>query len=93
MPGFPTMGGMELLIILAIVLLFFGARRVPELSRSLGRSMREFRKATSEDSDEAELRERKENEQLSPQEETRSTEPEEADAGKEEDSRVERSPR
>jgi sec-independent protein translocase protein TatA len=93
MPGFPTMGGMELLIILAIVLLFFGAKRVPELSRSLGRSMREFRKATSEDSDEAELREQKENEELPPQEEARSTEPEEADVRKEEDSRVERSPR
>ena len=42
-PGVPSMGGGELLIILAVVLLFFGAKRVPELSRSLGRGMREFR--------------------------------------------------
>ena len=30
------MGGMELLIILAIILLFFGATRIPQLGRSLG---------------------------------------------------------
>jgi sec-independent protein translocase protein TatA len=45
------MGGMELLIILAIILLFFGATRIPQLGRSLGQSMREFRQGASEDSD------------------------------------------
>ena len=50
-PGVPTMGGMELLIILAIIMLFFGAKRVPELGRSLGRGMRELRKGASEDPD------------------------------------------
>jgi sec-independent protein translocase protein TatA len=50
-PGVPTMGGTELLIILAIILLFFGAKRVPELGRSLGRGMRELRKGASEDPD------------------------------------------
>ena len=60
------MGGLELLIILAIILLFFGARRLPELGRSLGKTKQEFRKAAVEDSDEAEeLREGKENEELS----------------------------
>ena len=60
------MGGLELLVILAIVLLFFGARRLPELGRSLGKTKQEFRKAAVEDSDEAEqLREGKENEELS----------------------------
>jgi sec-independent protein translocase protein TatA len=48
-PGMPQVGGVELLILLAIILLFFGARRVPELGRSLGQSMREFRKGASED--------------------------------------------
>ena len=48
-PGIPQVGGMELLILLAIILLFFGARRVPELGRSLRQSMREFRKGASED--------------------------------------------
>ena len=60
------MGGLELLIILAIILLFFGARRLPELGRSLGKTKQEFRKAAVEDSDDAEeLREGKENEELS----------------------------
>ncbi len=60
------MGGFELLIVLAIILLFFGARRLPELGRSLGVTKQEFRKASVEDSDEAEqLREGKENEELS----------------------------
>ena len=44
------MGGAELLIILAIILLFFGAKRVPQLGRSLGQSLREFRQgAAAED--------------------------------------------
>ena len=45
------MGGMELLIILAIIVLFFGATRIPQLGRSLGESMREFREGSSSDSD------------------------------------------
>lgn len=47
-PGLPSMGGMEILIVLAIILLFFGAKRVPELGRSLGRGIREFRQGTAE---------------------------------------------
>lgn len=35
--------GAEWLILLAIVLLLFGARRLPDLARSVGRSMRIFR--------------------------------------------------
>jgi sec-independent protein translocase protein TatA len=45
------MGGMELLILLAIILMFFGAKRIPELARSLGRGKREFHKSASEDAD------------------------------------------
>jgi sec-independent protein translocase protein TatA len=52
-------GAVELLILLAIILLFFGATRVPQLGRSLGQSLKEFREGTKEDSnDEAKLRER-----------------------------------
>ncbi len=41
-------GGPELLIILLIVLLLFGAKKLPELARGMGKSMKEFRKAASE---------------------------------------------
>ena len=50
------MGGLELLILLVIILLFFGAKRVPELARSLGIGARELKKAASED-DENEAKE------------------------------------
>jgi sec-independent protein translocase protein TatA len=40
--------GQELLIILVIVLLVFGARKLPELARSLGSSAKEFRKGIAE---------------------------------------------
>jgi sec-independent protein translocase protein TatA len=51
------MGGVELLILLVIILLFFGARRVPELGRSLGVGARELKKAAAEDADESETKE------------------------------------
>jgi sec-independent protein translocase protein TatA len=39
-----TIGAPELIIVLVVVLLVFGSKKVPELARSLGESMREFRK-------------------------------------------------
>jgi sec-independent protein translocase protein TatA len=41
-------GGMELLVVFLVVLLFFGAKRLPELARGLGKSMKEFKKATQD---------------------------------------------
>lgn len=52
-PGLPQVGGVELAILLVIILLFFGARRVPELARSLGRGKREFQKGVEEANAEA----------------------------------------
>ncbi|CAN5863036.1 hypothetical protein BH23ACT11_BH23ACT11_05710 [soil metagenome] len=47
MPG-PT----ELIILLVIILLLFGAKRIPELAKGLGSGMREFRKSSSGEFDE-----------------------------------------
>jgi sec-independent protein translocase protein TatA len=55
-----NIGGPELLIVLAVVLLLFGASRLPSLARSLGESARELRRGMAEgveddtESDEAE---------------------------------------
>ncbi|PYM41021.1 MAG: twin-arginine translocase TatA/TatE family subunit [Candidatus Rokuibacteriota bacterium] len=42
------LGYQELLIILVIVLILFGANRLPDLARSLGSSVKEFKKGISE---------------------------------------------
>ena len=47
--GFLGLGGNEVLIILvAAALLFFGARKIPEFAKSLGRAMGEFKKGRLE---------------------------------------------
>jgi sec-independent protein translocase protein TatA len=43
----------ELIVILVIVLLLFGARRLPDLAKSLGRSTREFKKGLQDGEKEA----------------------------------------
>ncbi len=43
----PTPGPLEIVIILVIVLLIFGPKRLPDLGRSLGRGMREFKDSVS----------------------------------------------
>ena len=47
-----NLSGWELILIFAVILLFFGAKRLPELSESLGKSLKRFKKATSEVEDE-----------------------------------------
>ena len=41
-------GPQEILLILVVLLLFFGSKKLPELSRSLGKSLSEFRKGKHE---------------------------------------------
>jgi sec-independent protein translocase protein TatA len=43
---FKNLGAFELLIIVAIVLLLFGGKKIPELMRGLGKGMNEFKKAS-----------------------------------------------
>lgn len=43
------LGGMELILIFAIVILLFGAKKLPELAKGLGKSIKEFKKASNED--------------------------------------------
>lgn len=45
---FSNIGTMEILIILLIILIFFGARKIPELAQGLGKGIREFRKAAKD---------------------------------------------
>ncbi len=45
----------ELLIILFIILLVFGSKKLPELAQGLGRGIREFKKATNEIEEELDL--------------------------------------
>ena len=40
------LGGWEMILILAVVLLLFGARKLPELAKGLGQGIKEFKKAT-----------------------------------------------
>lgn len=47
-----SLGAPELLVILIIVLILFGGKRLPEIGRALGKSIREFKGATGADRDE-----------------------------------------
>jgi sec-independent protein translocase protein TatA len=56
------LGYQELLLILVIVLILFGANRLPELARSLGSSVKEFKKGVTEAKDESTAAAKKEDE-------------------------------
>ena len=50
----------ELIVVLIIVLLLFGATKLPEIARSLGKSIKEFNKASNEDASEPAEEDKKE---------------------------------
>ncbi|MGD1044749.1 MAG: twin-arginine translocase TatA/TatE family subunit [Bacteroidota bacterium] len=45
---FGNIGGSELFLILLVILVFFGAKKLPELAKGLGQGIREFRKAAKD---------------------------------------------
>ncbi len=47
-------GTPELILILLVILIFFGAKKIPELAQGLGKGVREFRKAAKDIQDEME---------------------------------------
>jgi sec-independent protein translocase protein TatA len=51
-PVLNTVGPTELIIVLAIVLLLFGAKRIPELARGLGTGIREFKRGARDEGEE-----------------------------------------
>ena len=70
-PGIGSFGGTELIIALVIILLLFGAKRIPELARGLGSGVKEFKAGTRE----GQLEEKK-NEEKAEEEQTASAEDE-----------------
>lgn len=48
-----NIGWREILILLLIVLLLFGAKRIPELARALGQGLREFKKSVKQPAEES----------------------------------------
>ena len=47
-----AIGVWQIVVIVLLVLLMFGGRKIPELMRGVGQGMKEFKKATSDDDDE-----------------------------------------
>ena len=51
-PIFALLNGMEVVAILAVILVLFGAKKLPELARGLGQGIKEFKKSSREIQDE-----------------------------------------
>ncbi len=49
-----NLGAPELILILLVILIFFGAKKIPEIAQGLGKGIREFRKASRDIQDEIE---------------------------------------
>jgi len=74
----PSIGGPELIIALVIILLLFGAKRIPELAKGLGTGMREFRKGSRGEYEVKDEKEKDNNEELTAGEDKTGTRAEDA---------------
>ena len=54
-------GAPQIILIIAVVLLLFGGRKIPELMKGLGSGIKEFKNATKEDEDNSKGEKKKEN--------------------------------
>jgi sec-independent protein translocase protein TatA len=54
-------GAPQIILIIAVVLLLFGGRKIPELMKGLGSGIKEFKNATKEDEDSPKVEKKKEN--------------------------------
>ena len=71
--------GMQLLVIVLIVLILFGGKKIPELAKGLGSGIKNFKKAVKEDDEEVATASKiEENEKKSDTKSTSSTEPKQA---------------
>ena len=68
-PGLGSVGPTELIILLTIILLLFGAKRIPELARGLGTGIKEFKRGTSGEADKDAVKDRKQEQELPQSEE------------------------
>ncbi|MGW8314782.1 MAG: Sec-independent protein translocase subunit TatA/TatB [Bacteroidales bacterium] len=50
-----AIGVWQIVVIVLLVLLLFGGRKIPELMRGVGQGMKEFKKATAEDNEDDEV--------------------------------------
>lgn len=88
-PGVGSLGGTELIIALVIILLLFGAKKIPELARGLGSGVREFKAGTKEGQLEDEKKKEEELKSAETDNETANAETNGSDAQAETDSSVE----
>ena len=84
--AFGPLGGPEIAVIFVIVLLLFGAKKIPELARGLGKSMGEFKRARDEFEDEIRMAEMEVSDEKKKADETKAAKKEEE--SKEEPSEV-----
>ena len=54
-------GAPQIILIIAVVLLLFGGRKIPELMKGLGSGIKEFKNATKEDEDSPKVEKKKQN--------------------------------
>jgi sec-independent protein translocase protein TatA len=58
-----SLGAPELILIFLVILIFFGAKKIPDLAQGLGKGIREFRKAMKDVQDEIEQEPPKKNDE------------------------------